>query len=88
MPLILKQCSRDIDSKIQDKMYEQPALKTWGIFHGDRDAKLLSSSPQQWNSVCNNLAMKAAAPAVFPVKEAMNADSWKRELKSKLNDSV
>jgi hypothetical protein len=30
--------ARDIDRKIQDKMYEQPALKTWGIFVGDRDA--------------------------------------------------
>ena len=31
---------RDIDRKIQDKMFEQPALKTWGIFHGDRDAQI------------------------------------------------
>ena len=34
----IDQCSREIDRKIQDKMYEQPAFKTWGIFHGDRDA--------------------------------------------------
>jgi hypothetical protein len=29
--------AREIDRKIQDKMFEQPALKTWGIFVGDRD---------------------------------------------------
>jgi hypothetical protein len=33
-------CAREIDRKIQDKMYEQPALKQWGIFHGDRDAQV------------------------------------------------
>lgn len=36
----IEACSREIDRKIQDKMYEQPALKTWGIFHGDRDANI------------------------------------------------
>lgn len=30
--------AREIDRKIQEKMFEQPALKMWGIFHGDRDA--------------------------------------------------
>jgi len=29
--------SRDLERKIQGKMFTQPALKTWGIFHGDRD---------------------------------------------------
>lgn len=36
----IEQSARDIDRKIQDKMFEQPALKTWGIFHGDRDAQI------------------------------------------------
>lgn len=36
----IEACSREIDRKIQDKMFEQPALKTWGIFHGDRDAQI------------------------------------------------
>jgi len=36
----IDQCSREIDRKIQDKMFEQPALKTWGIFHNDRDANI------------------------------------------------
>jgi aubergine-like protein len=31
--------ARDLDRKIQAKMFTQPALNTWGIFHGDRDAQ-------------------------------------------------
>jgi len=34
----IEQNMRDIDRKIQGKMFTQPALKTWGIFYGDRDA--------------------------------------------------
>lgn len=33
----IENSAREIDRKIQDKMFEQPALKVWGIFHGDRD---------------------------------------------------
>jgi hypothetical protein len=34
----IESCARDIDRKIQAKMFKQPALKKWLIFHGDRDA--------------------------------------------------
>jgi len=30
---------RDIDRKIQDVMYDQPEIRKWAIFHGDRDQK-------------------------------------------------
>jgi aubergine len=36
----IEQCSRDIDRKIQDKMYEQPELKRWAIFYSDRDQQI------------------------------------------------
>jgi len=36
----IEACAREIDRKIQDKMYDQPALKVWGVFHGDRDAQI------------------------------------------------
>lgn len=32
--------AREIDRKIQGKMFTQTPLKTWGIFHGDRDAQI------------------------------------------------
>lgn len=34
----IEQNMRDIERKTIGKMFTQPALKTWGIFHGDRDA--------------------------------------------------
>ena len=34
----IEKSAREMDRKIQAKMLNQPALKTWGIFHGDRDA--------------------------------------------------
>jgi len=36
----IEKSARDLDRKIQAKMLTQPALKTWGIFHGDRDAQV------------------------------------------------
>lgn len=36
----IEQNMRDIDRKIQGKMFTQPDLKTWGIFHGDRDSQI------------------------------------------------
>jgi len=31
---------------------------------------------------------EAATPAVFPVRSAMNAENWKKELKARLNQNV
>ena len=39
----IEQNMRDIDRKIQGKMFTQPALKTWGIFAGDRDQQIAGS---------------------------------------------
>jgi len=36
----IERSARELDRKIQAKMLTQPALKTWGIFHGDRDAQV------------------------------------------------
>ena len=33
----IEQCAREIDRKIQGKMFTQTQLKDWCIFHGDRD---------------------------------------------------
>ena len=46
MSFDIEQSARDIDRKIQEKMYEQPPLKTWGIFFGDRDAGLAKQFQQ------------------------------------------
>lgn len=69
-------------------MYEQPPLKTWGIFHGDRDANIAKQFSSTMEQCLQQFGYESAAPAVFAVKNGMNADSWKRELKSKLNSNV
>jgi len=33
----IEKCAREIDRKIQGKMFTQTQLKNWAIFHGDRD---------------------------------------------------
>lgn len=36
----IEKCAREIDRKIQGKMFTQVQLKNWAIFHGDRDAQI------------------------------------------------
>lgn len=36
----IEQNARDIDRKIQGKMFTQTPLKKWAIFYGDRDAQI------------------------------------------------
>lgn len=43
MKFDVEKCAREIDRKIQAKMHTQPALNTWGIFHGDRDGQAANS---------------------------------------------
>jgi aubergine-like protein len=80
--------ARDIDRKIQDKMYEQPALRTWAIFVGDRDKEIANLLISTMGAVLQQFGWEGATPEVFPVKGAMNASAWTRELKAKLNPSV
>ena len=36
----IEKSSRELDRKTQAKMFSQPAMNKWGIFHGDRDAQI------------------------------------------------
>ena len=83
----IDQCAREIDRKIQDKMFEQPALKIWGIFHSDRDAQIAKQFSSTMEQCLQQFGYESAAPAVFPIK-GNRPDDWKRELKGKLNPSV
>lgn len=40
MSIDIEANARDLDRKIQGKMFTQPAFTTWGIFHGDRDSQI------------------------------------------------
>lgn len=80
--------ARDIDRKIQDKMFEQPALKTWGIFHGDRDAQIAKQFTSTMEQVLQQFGYESAQPEIFQVKGGMNPTAWTKELKAKLNPNV
>lgn len=69
-------------------MYEQPAFKTWGIFHGDRDAQIAKQFTSTMDQCLQQFGYEGSEPSVFPVKGGMNADAWKREIKSKLNEGI
>jgi hypothetical protein len=46
-------------------MYDQPALKMWGIFHGDRDAQIAKQFSSTMDDVLKQFGYECAAPAVF-----------------------
>ena len=63
-------------------------MKTWGIFHGDRDGNLAKQFTSSMDECFKQTGFENAAPALFPVKGGMNAEAWKREIKSKMNNNV
>ncbi len=85
----IEACAREIDRKIQDKMFEQPALKTWGIFHGERDAQICKQFTTTMDEVLKQFGFESAQPQTFTLKgNPMNSQTWTKELKSKLNSNV
>ncbi len=81
-------CARDIDRKIQEKMYEQPPLKKWGIFYGDRDEQTAKTFKTTMDACLKQIGYEADAPALFPVKPGMKIDAWLQALKKNLNPSI
>lgn len=69
-------------------MFTQPALKTWGIFHGDRDAQSANSFKSTFKQCLDQVNYESQDPAVHAVKGAMRSDGWIKALKEQLNDGV
>lgn len=84
----IEKSARELDRKIQAKMFTQPALKTWGIFHGDRDAQAANSFKSTMKQCLDQVNYEHQDPAVHQVKMAMRSDNWIKALKEKLNDGV
>jgi hypothetical protein len=80
--------AREIDRKIQAKMLSQPALKTWGIFHGDRDAQVANQFKSTMKQCLDQVGYEHAEAAVYPVKPGMRSDAWIKELKKQMNDGI
>ena len=49
-------------------MFEQPALKTWGIFHGERDAQIAKQFTSTMEQVLQQFGYESAQPEIFPIK--------------------
>lgn len=84
----IEKSARELDRKIQAKMFTQPALNTWGIFHGDRDAQVANQFKSTMKQCLDQVGYESQDPAVHPVKPGMRSDAWIRELRDKLNDGI
>lgn len=69
-------------------MLTQPALKTWGIFHGDRDAQIANQFKSTMKQCLDQVGYESQDPAVYPVKGGMRSDGWIKELKKQIKDGV
>lgn len=79
---------RDIDRKIQDKMYEQVELNVWGIFYSDRDQAVAKQFVSTMDQCLRQFGYQSNAPKLFAVPNGNRADSWKAELQSKVRPGV
>ena len=62
-------------------MLSQPALKTWGIFHGDKDAQVANQFKSCMKECFTQVNYEHEEAAVYPVKGGMRSDGWIKELK-------
>lgn len=69
-------------------MLTQPALNTWGIFHGDRDAQAANQFKSTFKQCLDQVGYESQDPAVHAVRGAMRSDGWIKALKEQLNDGV
>jgi len=81
----IEQCARDIDRKIQGKMYKQNPLNNWAIFHGDRDAQVANSFSSTMKQCLETCGYESTPPKICAVKPGMRADAWVRELQNQLD---
>jgi hypothetical protein len=58
----IESCQRDIDRKIQAKMFTQPALKKWLIFHGDRDSQIANSFSSTMKQCLDQVKYESCEP--------------------------
>lgn len=69
-------------------MYDQPTLKTWGVFHGDRDGNIAKQFTSTMAQCLQQFGYEETEPSVFPVRGGLNPEAWKKELQNKLNGNV
>jgi aubergine-like protein len=72
----IERTGREIDRKIQDRMYTQPDLNMWAIFYSDRDQQVAKQFSQTMGQCLTQFGYKGSPPAMFPVANGNRADSW------------
>lgn len=84
----IEKSGRELDRKVSAKMFTQPAMNKWGIFHGDRDAQVANSFKSSITQILKQVSFEYAEPAVYSVKPGMKSDAWIKELQKQLNDGI
>lgn len=80
--------ARDIDRKIQGKMFTQVPLEKWAIFHGDRDAQIGNQFKSTMAECLQTCGYDKSEPKMCMVKPAVKPDNWIKELKKQLDEGV
>jgi len=84
----IEKSGRELDRRVSAKMFTQPAMNKWGIFHGDRDAQVANQFKSSISQILKQVSFDFAEPAVYAVKPGMKSDAWIKELKKQLNDGI
>jgi aubergine-like protein len=80
---------RDMDRKVQDKMYEQPEFKTWGIFYPERDEKVAKDFYNTIEKSLSQFGFSYAKPALFKLQgNPQRFETWEKSLKANLRPGV
>lgn len=75
------------DREAQTKMFTQPKLNVWGVFHCQNDTRLVESFMGVLQQVIKTYNVDCNKPRLFAVRTD-RWDDWERELKTNLNPQV
>lgn len=85
----IESAGRDMDRKVQDKMYEQPEFKTWGIFYPERDEKVAKDFYATIEKCLQQFGFTYAKPALFKLQgNPQRFDTWEKSLRANLRPGV
>jgi hypothetical protein len=84
----IEKSAAELDRKIQAKMFTQPAMAKWAIFHGDRDGQIANQFKSTMKQCLDQVNFESKEPDVFAVKPGMKGDAWVRELRNKVKDDI
>lgn len=84
----IEQCAREIDRKIQGKMFTQTQLKDWCIFYGDKDGQVANQFKSTMKECLDTCGYDKTEPRMCEVKPGMRVDNWIKSLKAQLKEGV